>query len=222
MTRAERSPTYFAFEIDSADVVQEINPTPGAESATCDLVFDPAGTLRLALVDSAGKPAGPCQYWFSPMPGRTRESRTADSTLKLNGLTSDESRPVWIEQPQRRIGRVLLVHYDEQAPRSLSVTLEPCATVKGRLVDAEGVPFKHAGLVIRAHVSEDHSLTATQGECDSDGRFVLETLAPGAQYYTIHTKESGKELGFETVAERVVFVPGQTIDLGDIKLKRQK
>jgi hypothetical protein len=221
MTKGGRYPTYFAREIQDAEALQEINPAPGTQSVTCDLVFDPGGTVRVSLVDGAGKPAGPCLIQFSPAPYHTVQSRSLDSTIDMNGLAPNESRPLLIEQPRRRIGKVLLVHYDEKAPHTLTVTLEPCATVKGRLVDEEGAPFKHARLSINANVAGS-VLPASQGECRSDGRFVLDRLAPGCESYTIYAIGLERGRTFSTVAEKLVVAAGKTIDLGEIKLKLRK
>jgi len=221
MTKGGRYPTYFAREVENAEALQEINPAAGTQSVAGDLVFDPGGTVRLSLVDGAGKPAGPCMIWFKPVPNTTVQSRSLDSTFVLSGLAANESRPLLIEQPQRRIGKAFIFHYDEKAPHTLTVTLEPCATVKGRLVDEEVAPYKHARLSVRANVAGS-SLPAAQGECRSDGRFVLDRLAPGCESYTIYAIGLERGRTFSTVAEKLVVAAGKTIDLGEIKLKLRK
>jgi hypothetical protein len=138
----------------------------------------------------------------------------------VNGLAPNESRPLFIEQPRRRIGKVLLVRYDEQAARAVTVTLEPCATIKGRLLGEDGVPLKHVRLRARAHLGDGSSFPLPQGQTDADGRFVLHGLPPGCEY-TIRTIGRGAEPGSASVMEKTVIAPGRTIDLGEIKPKRQ-
>jgi hypothetical protein len=204
-----------------SDVAKEIDPAPGTESVTCDLVFDPGGTVRVSLVDSAGKPAGPCLIQFSPAPYHTVQSRSLDSTFDMNGLAPNESRPLLIEQPRRRIGKALLVHYDEQAPRAVTVTLEPCATIKVRLLGEGGVPLKHLRLSVTANLGAGHSVLAPPGQSNSEGRFVLNRLPPGCESYEIGTNRLGGEPGYVMLVEKVVIAAGKTIDLGDVKLKLQ-
>jgi beta-lactamase regulating signal transducer with metallopeptidase domain/protocatechuate 3,4-dioxygenase beta subunit len=217
-------PSFSGFNSNGANAVKEINPTSGAESVTCDLVFEQGGTVQVSLVDAEGKPVSPCQIMYSPHRGMVVQSRAGDSTFKLNGLSPNESWPVMIEQPRLRIGKVLIVHYDEKSPGALSVTLEPCATVKGRLLDEDGVPFEHVSLTATARGGDRYWLHApgTGTETRSDGRFVLNNIPPGAEFYSIDTSGIDREVGFETVAEKVVIADGKTIDLGDIKLKRKK
>ena len=144
-------------EIENAEALQEINPAAGTQSVTCNLVFDPGGTVRLSLVDGAGKPAGPCVIRFNPAPNTTVLSRSLDSTFALDGMAQNESRPLLVDQPQRHLGKVVVVHYDEKAPRTLTVTLEPCATVKGRLVDEEGARSNTPVSQSTRHVSQRDS-----------------------------------------------------------------
>ncbi len=222
MTKGGRPPTFFARQVEDAEALAEINPVPGTESVTCNLVFDRGGTVRLSLVDSAGKPAGPCVVLFHPAPNTTMQGAAPDSTFLLSGLVPNESRRLWILQGQRRIGKVFLLQYDEKGANTLTVTLEPCATVKGCLLDQDGVPLKHVRLRTQARTGAEHAPSVSQGESDSDGRFVLHNLPPGCEYYTILASGLRGKPRFATVAEKVVVSAGKTIDLGEIKLKREE
>jgi hypothetical protein len=222
MTKDGRYPTFFAREIQNAGAIQEINPAAGTPSVTCDLVVDPGGTVQLSLVDGAGKPAGPCVVLFYPAPNTVMYGTAPDSTFVLKGLAPNESRHLWILQPQRRIGKVFFFHYDEKGASTLTVTLEPYATVKGRLLDEDGAPLKHVRLRTRGSTGSDPVVSDYQGECDSDGRFVLRDLPPGCDYYTILANSLKGKPRFATVAEKVVVAAGKTIDLGEIRLKREK
>jgi len=59
----------------------------------------------------------------------------------LENLSVNESRPIVIENKRRNIGKFLLLKFDEKTPRTMSISLEPCATLVGRLVDEDGVPL---------------------------------------------------------------------------------
>ena len=150
MTKDGRYPTYLAFETEGADVAEEINPAPGTESVTRDLVFERGRTIRLSLVDGGGQPAERCVYVFSQFRGAMRLGQTRDGVIEMTGMAPHESRPLLINEPLRHLGKVLVLHEDDKSQQTRIVTLEPCATVKGRLLDADGVPIKNAHLSARA------------------------------------------------------------------------
>jgi hypothetical protein len=223
MTKDGRYPTYLAFDLRGADVVEEINPAPGTESVTRDLLFEQGRTVRLSLVDAGGKPVGRCVYCFSRFRGGMEMGQSDDGTLEMTGMASHESRPLLINAPERHLGKVLILHEDDKAPQVRTVTLEPCATVMGRLVDADGVPVKNAGFSARAQGGDGYSLSEPDRNLsDADGTFELRDLPPGCEFYSIHVTLNGKARRFETIAEKVVVVAGKTIDLGEIRLKREK
>ena len=101
----------------------------------------------------------------------------------------------------------------------MTITLESCATVRGRLVDEEGSPPKDvqvfASGIRNGRVVFD--LYPFGPVTDADGHFAIENLAAGCDVYKIQALEPQR--GFVTVAEKVVFAPGKTIDLGEIKLR---
>lgn len=101
----------------------------------------------------------------------------------------------------------------------MTITLEPCAIVRGRLLDEDGSPVKNMG--IRASAVRNGravlELSPLATETDADGRFEC-NLAGGCDTYEIYADDPGRR-GFVTVAEKVTFSPGKTIDLGEVKLR---
>jgi beta-lactamase regulating signal transducer with metallopeptidase domain/protocatechuate 3,4-dioxygenase beta subunit len=220
MTRDGKYPSFWGFDSAGANAVKEINPTPGTTEITCDLAFDPGGTLHVSIVDETGKPAGLCFYSSNPHAGAVDSGRAENSTLELSGLGRNESRPLLIFQLGRRFGKVLLARNDDKVARGLTVKLEPCATIKGRLLDADGNAIEAVRLSAAAY-GQDYWLPAGQCATGRDGRFVLDNLPPGAESYWVN-KDDDREVEFTKIAEKLRVIAGQTIDLGDIKLKRKK
>ncbi len=111
-----------------------------------------------------------------------------------------------------------MLHYDAKAARRpVTVKLEPYATIKGRLLDEEGMPLKfvNVGVVARG---DNYVLPPWRNgvESQADGRFVVSNVAAGAEYYEVLAD------GFdEPIAKKLSVSAGQTIDLGDIKRKRK-
>jgi Carboxypeptidase regulatory-like domain len=198
--------------------LKEINPSEGTQSVTCDLLLDPGGLVRITLVDRDHKPVDRCTLLYTAVGSFGSISAVVDSQYDLAGLNPNETRAMMINQVRQKIGKVFTLTYDDKAPRALTVTLEPCATVKGRLVDEDGAPCKHLGIFAEPSQKLFQPLRAPiSAESDSDGRFVLTDLAPGCETYRVVA--SGSEFRRSTVAERIAIASGKTIDLGEIKLR---
>jgi hypothetical protein len=217
-------PTYgssFFANAKRVNALKEINPTPATQSVVCDFVLDPGGTLQVHLVDGKGKPVDRCRVFEAQEKGTMNlSSASHESTFELTGLAPGESRNLAICQPNRKIGKVLTVRYDEKSPPSLTVTLEPCATVKGRLVDEDGVPVKGLRVWPIAHQGDDTTgLRGRMLDCDAEGRFVDDELAAGCDHYSLQIM--GRDGLFSVLPGKIAVRPGQIIDLGDVKVMRR-
>ncbi len=119
------------------NAIKEINPLEGATAVRCDLALERGDTVHVTAVDHESKPVVGC--WVT---GRVGISSVVEqATFDLENLSLGETRPIVIEQKERGIGKFLLLKFDENTPRTMSITLEPSATLVGRLLDADGVPL---------------------------------------------------------------------------------
>jgi hypothetical protein len=139
-----------------------------------------------------------------------------------------------IKSHDRKIGAILTIPPD--GPRKdaeMSVTLRPCATIKGRLVDGEGKP---ASGEIRVEVLSAsatlfrHILAAT-AELDSDGRFTCDNLPPGGPYRISAANRTSHGFGRRTepeafkpfeLAKDLELEPGQSRDFGTVDVNTGK
>ena len=87
----------------------------------------------------------------------------------------------------------------------LTIKLQPCGSISGRLVDADGVPVVNNRRVY--FISWPHFLTT-----DKDGCFHVQGLVPGLGYSIVDDKRKFQLL------PGVVVEPGKDKDLGDIKV----
>ncbi len=140
------------------------------------------------------------------------------STLEVKELAPHETRNVAIYHQGRQIGKYLVLKADERVPREMTVTLEPCATLVGRLVDEEGVPFQ--GIEVQASPAPGTYpyFFIPIVISHTDGTFECRGVFPGCDHaLVVHGAESKVQFPLRKIAVE----PGKTIDLGNVKLKRR-
>jgi hypothetical protein len=100
------------------------------------------------------------------------------------------------------------------------VTLEPSATITGRIMDADGNPVSGATIRPGLKPSGDYSLGLPQVASGSDGRFTVPNVPAGCEYVLV--AESRAMMSQRRLAVTDASVrPSETTDLGDIPLRRQ-
>ena len=124
-----------------------------------------------------------------------------------------ETRTIILLYEDRNIGKVIRANASD---RERTVTLEPCATVKGQLLDQDGDPI--VGVRIRVDVlpGGDFGKQLESMTTDADGRFQHTSIVPGADY-SLYAE--GPKIGFKAVARKVSLPAGQQLDLGTLQLK---
>ena len=118
-------------------------------------------------------------------------------------------------QPQKQLGKVLQVTAGDGAPRELTVQLQPCAMVRGRLVDQKQQPITGARIRVAPLPGGDFSPQLNPIATDAEGRFEHKGVLPGARY---NVMSESVRFGFKTLAEKIDVASGETIDLGTIDL----
>jgi hypothetical protein len=104
---------------------------------------------------------------------------------------------------------------------SLTVKLQPCGTIVGRVVDDERKPRTDVEIfsTIRERPDPERGDLRQKPTVDSQGRFRIEGLVPGVKYDALgHSpvKPSG------TILRGVQVAPGEVKDIGDIKIPAAK
>jgi hypothetical protein len=121
----------------------------------------------------------------------------------------NEEREVAFFHESKHLAGIVKVSGHAKGP--LTVKLEPCGIVRGRLVTEDGKPQPGVLLQVAAGV-----LPNAQFQTDKDGRFRIEGLAPGPAY-TLDVVKNGKSAG--RVFAGLVLKAGESKDLGDIQVK---
>ncbi len=205
---------------------------PGSGSATVDLPLDPGRSATIDVVDGAGRPRGGTKVVGAGGGGRRSivEDQEAPS-IEVLALDPTSPRRVTVTHEGLKLAGSAVVKGDEPGP--INLKLQPWGTIIGRVVDDEGRPRKNIGIIGRDQLGgprpgggrPDKEGTLPLGKfgmtirLGDDGRFRFEGLVPGLKYggYAI---ESGKGLG--DLFENLVLQPGETKDLGDLKVQAPK
>jgi RNA polymerase sigma factor (sigma-70 family) len=218
----------------------EINPKPGDGPVKVAFDLDARHVVKGKLIGPDGRPvsgvlaAGLRHDWFWgpdwPLP-----------TGEFTALGLDPARPrlLGFAHWDRKLAGSVVVRGDEAGP--VTVKLVPWGTVSGRLLDVEGKPIKNATLWFteipvrqpgrpRATDTGLHVVNRSaykprpDPRTDEQGRFRVEGLIPGLKYSLALVDEKGatrlERVKWEGLAFRdLVWKPGETKDLGDVKLQ---
>ncbi len=197
------------------NALKEVNAAEGAASTTCDFALDPGANLRISLVDRAGKAVSGASVLDDSSAG---DGLPKGSSFEVKELAPHETRKIAIYHQGRQIGKYLVLKADEQKAPAMTVKLEPCATLVGRLVDEEGVPFE--GVEVQASPAPGGypyffiPIVVSK----ADGTFECRGLFPGCDYgLVVH----GTETKIQFPLRKISVQPGKTVDLGNVKLKRR-
>jgi protocatechuate 3,4-dioxygenase beta subunit len=224
--RSRGLPTYNQMNPGEFQAVAVVDPPANAVEFRQDLALQPGPSLSVQVVDPAGKPLEGVAAWgrFPAHLDYGDHNLYHQTRTRVIGLDPTISRTVVFRHHGRKLGAVLVVTTDEAARGGeRTVTLRPCATVTGRIVDAEGKPLSGGVQIRLAHGAGDRSDEVwLPGESiHEDGRFRIEDLAPGGTYHLQARNRLYYGMKMEPerfqpfdVARDLVAEPGRVIDLG--------
>jgi hypothetical protein len=194
-----RGPAYFGPRRNNA--IKEINPPVDARMVWCDCALDPGESVRLTLIDPDGRPAPGCFGLNIHSADVNGWEPVMDSTAEVSALERDETRGVWILDRERKLGKYFDLKPGNR-PRELTVKLEPCATLTGRLIDSAGKSVE--GILVRAVPVLNRRFNSSPNfyvPSGSDGRFIYPYVPVGCEYALSCTKSKGNGFleGFDIV-----------------------
>jgi RNA polymerase sigma factor (sigma-70 family) len=215
----------FEYQMKQYQALVPIDPRDGEDPVIPDIALAPGRPRRLQAVGPDGRPVARARLFSyqssfagEPMPG---------GEFTFFPRKPGTAEPVLIVQDDQAMGRFLAVEGDETDP--IRVTLEPTATIAGRLVDEGGRPRPDM------HLAVTHALEA-RGErirCERladptmtgpDGRFRIKGLVAGVTY-TVEVIKKRFEMNYSERAEGYLHKahwtvkPGEVLDWGDVQVQ---
>ncbi len=192
--------------------MQEINPPTGAESVECDLALDPGGKITVKVQNREGKPVSGFKTIGS---GQTTYGEEIERTsFDVITLGPDERRTVVIRHKPQKLGKVVQLRLADHPTGSATLTLEPTAKVVGRLLDKQGEPVSGAEITAWVLPIEDFGERLPPVTTDEQGRFEYDDIPLGCRYQLDANAAAMRGL----VASDLAVAPGETKDLGDVKI----
>jgi hypothetical protein len=207
--------------LDSENAVKYLDLAPDAGTATCDLFVERGMTQTVRIEDLEGKPlmgtmvAGVTAMWPIVYPIK-------DSTCTIFALDPQKPRRLFFFHAERKLGGSLTVRGDEK--EQPTVRLAPLGTVTGRLLDRDGQPIAGAFVDLNLPDGTARELYRQLAQyhppirTDKDGRFRLEGIVPDMQF-TLNIYRGRTYFGGEPPIGMRQVKPGQTLNLGDVKVK---
>ncbi len=188
--------------------------------------LDPGGSLKVRLVDPAGKPVT-----TATVTGRFPDSIDLNSDMKgesvvqVAGLEPGKPRTLLAWEPDRKLGAVLTVPPEGSKDGDvITLTLRSNGSVIGRVVDEAGKPV--GGYIQSSHVptmSQFHHVIniGAGANVGIDGRFRFDDLPAGGSYRISLVNKSDPYKPFE-LAEKLQVESGQVVNLGTFNVATGK
>jgi hypothetical protein len=199
------------------NAVGEIKPAKGADQFVQDISLDPGKTVTGKIVDPDGKPIEGVSiggvWGIAP---QIEQLPTAE--FRLPTINPKHPKPFFFHHRDKNLGAAVLFKGDEKMP--VTVRLQPCGTLAGRLLDEDGQP--RAGVHLTGNILEGQ-LNITQGwfgfifgMTDKDGRFKIQGIIPGIKV-GLSTITGARITG--PVVPEVTLKAGEMKNLGEVKIK---
>ncbi len=217
-----RFATYNLTAPKAFNAVAEIDVPANAQSIERDLKVSRGINLKVNVQDPQGQPlkgvmaTGLCRSHRSATPQQAKRRWNSKHCVLA------KLRRVMLLHRDRHLGQILELTAPEKggAPEARTVTLEPCGTVTGRIVNGEKEPV--AGVQLTAFAGTPRNFDALvpqQVASDADGKFRFDFLPPGALY---NISGFSPQFNAIEVAKEMKLAPGETVDFGTIDISSKK
>jgi RNA polymerase sigma factor (sigma-70 family) len=203
----------FAVAAISYNALTPVNPPRGADSFKRDVTLAPGLTFKGTVLGPDGKPlSGALGFGLSGWGGWNRY-QIKDSEFTVRAFNPHRPRDILFTHPEK--GLVGVARPPKEKGASVTVRMQPGATITGRLVDADGQPRAGVELHLTFRPKESklsHQYFTKQIQSDKEGHFRIAPLLPGYEF-SLSDNKGYLHLGG-------ALRSGQTENLWDVQMKR--
>jgi protocatechuate 3,4-dioxygenase beta subunit len=181
--------------------VQEVDARPDQPVRGLNFTIGRGRVVTGRVLDPEGKPVRGAQVAAPVLFGRTVLPVDTDGAgrFTLSGLAPDQEQDLGIIHPGRKLGAQLsLPAGGNRRPAPLEVRLQPLASASGRVLDEGKKPIAGAPVTLMVkrtsrgmtyYSSRDATEITSPVTSDREGKFIVDTLLPGADYMVQVTAE---------------------------------
>ncbi len=180
---------------DQHQAILLMDPEEKTTSLKKEVTVQPGRTIKGTVVDSDGKPLKGATLNGASLP---------DGSFTLTHLNPRRTSGLYFVHREKGLGLFKEIPADEDKP--LTVQLQACGSVTGRIVDKDGQPV--ANVLVRLGYVADV-------KTDKDGRFRVDGLVVGAKYRV----EGADRVRHPAFYDSIRIEPGKVKDLGDATLR---
>lgn len=222
--QAFRATRYVPARIHAA--IAEIDLTPDAGDAIRNLEADPGGSVTIEVVGPDSQPIGGTKVKGMTEMFATSPYPQESARFEIHALDSKRPRRAVVSHDSHKLIGSVFLKGDEAGP--IVIKLQPWGTLTGRIVDDEGNPRKAMFIASpngseNKHPETDDILPGSDWNSGirvgDDGRFRIVGLVPGLHYSAV--SRTGFD-AFGDLFKDVIVAPGETKDLGDLKVQPPK
>jgi protocatechuate 3,4-dioxygenase beta subunit len=184
-----------------------LEPKDGDKALVKDIALERALERKGRVVGPDGQPILGVTVTGLSNREQGRLTETLQGTeFTVRGINPRRTRIITFHHKEKNLGCCLKELPDEKLG-PLTVKLQPCGSISGRIVDSDGMPVLASRRVYVFGPEAAHWLTL-----DKEGRFHVKGLLPGLEYSVNDNKRVC------VLLDGVVVEPGKHKDLGDIKV----
>jgi RNA polymerase sigma factor (sigma-70 family) len=197
--------------------IARVDPPRGVDSVTRDVTLDPGRDFPGKVLGLDGKPLAGAQGFAIVLNGAHSWSyeEIKGAVFMVHRCNPRRPRELVVHLP--KTGLVGVAQTPKNKGDSITVPLQPGATVTGRLLNAEGKPWAGVALYVWVRGGERpvwHKYTNEEIKTDQNGLFRVTRLLPGRQF---RLSADVSELVFGDGLRS-----GQTKELGDVRMTVEK
>jgi hypothetical protein len=205
---------------DQFDALVGVKPEKGATRVRCELELDPGRTVTVQVHGPDGKPLAGAQAYgqsarVSVFAGWSQRPLPAE--FPVYGLAPGKGRAVLVIHPEKNLAAHCEIKDDEKGP--VTLTLQPTATVVGRLVDDQGGPRKELAVDVRFRLGDERILHLGRYKTDGEGKFRIDGIIPGLSYQGLFVPRPDQPYAY-SIFDDLTLKSGESKDVGDVKARR--